>query len=218
METYSKEVLDGQNSYTSFLLKLYDAYVLSISAKFIWKCKTKTLLEQFKKYITPNHLDIGVGTGYFIDKCGLAKNHRIALMDLNTNALNHAATRIKRYHPEVYRQNILAPVEAPVQAFDSISMNYLLHCLPGKISEKSVAFDNIMPLLNKGGYVFGATVLSEGVNNSFMTRKFLNIYNKKGMFHNTKDSLKELNESLEKRFEKYSVFVEGSVGVFWAKK
>ena len=27
------------------------------------------MLEMYRKHLTANHLDIGVGTGYFIDRC-----------------------------------------------------------------------------------------------------------------------------------------------------
>src|SRR5206468_12623812 len=45
--------------------------------------------------------------------------------------------------------------------FDSISLTYLLHCLPGTINTTSAVFRHLKPLLNQSGVMFGTTLLSE---------------------------------------------------------
>lgn len=57
-------------------------------------------------------------------------------MDLHAKSLDFAAKRISRYSPETYRQDILEPVSIDIPEFDPGRINYLLHCLPGTITEK----------------------------------------------------------------------------------
>lgn len=96
----SKEVERGQDVYSKPVLSLYDFWVLGVSNKYIWKCPTDKLLAHFDENISSNHLDIGVGTGCFLDKCRFpSDNIRIALLDLNQNSLDKAGKRIKRYNP-----------------------------------------------------------------------------------------------------------------------
>ncbi len=43
---------------------------------------TRPFLTLYDQYVSANHLDIGVGTGYFLDHCRFpAANPRLALMD-----------------------------------------------------------------------------------------------------------------------------------------
>ena len=71
--------------------------------------------------VTANHLDVGVGTGYFLDRCYLpSQTPRVALMDLNSNTLEFTSRRIARYNPKTYRRNILDPINLNVEKFDSV--------------------------------------------------------------------------------------------------
>jgi len=54
------------NIYNFGFLSLYDLGILTLSCTFAWRCPTSTyLLPFFRKHMSRNHLDIGVGTGYF---------------------------------------------------------------------------------------------------------------------------------------------------------
>jgi hypothetical protein len=63
-------------------------------------------------------------------------------MDLNPAPLEVAAQRLRRYRPNTHRANALEPFGLPPGAFDSVGLNWLLHCLPGDIATKSVVFDH----------------------------------------------------------------------------
>jgi hypothetical protein len=78
-------------------------------------------------------------------------------------------------------------------------MNYLLHCLPGTISEKAIAFDHLLPLLNPGGVVFGSTILRVGVELGSLARAFLDFYNRTGVINNAGDTLADLEACLRSR-------------------
>lgn len=214
----SEKVLAGQAVYSRSVLSVYDWWVLGISNSFIWKCPSSLILALFNQHVSGNHLDVGVGTGYFLDRCQFPQTHpRLALMDLNANSLKAAADRINRYQPETYQQDILSPIVQPIQPFDSISINYLLHCLPGSLESKSVVFDYLSPLLKANGTIFGATILQGNAPRSFVAKRLMKIYNKKGIFSNTQDTLEVLEEILKKRYTQYDIQVKECVALFWAK-
>ncbi len=221
----SKDVEAGQAIYTKPVLMIYDWWVLGFSNSFIWQHPTRHLVDLYQTYTTRNHLDIGVGTGYFLDKCELDKdelafNTRLALMDLNPNSLATAAKRLDRFQPETYQANILEPltesIAQPIPKFSSISANYLLHCLPGSIYDKSMVFNNIASLLQPRGHVFGATLLGKDQPMSGTARKLMEIYNRKGIFCNREDDEQGLQDVLNAYFEKVIINVHGCLAVFVA--
>lgn len=214
---HSDAIHAGQAVYTNSALSLYDLLMHGISNHLVWRCPTKLLRHHFRKHVTLNHLDVGVGTGYFLDHCLLEQKRRLALLDLNNNSLEKTAERIKRFKPEVYQANILAPLTLPCRQFDSISINYLFHCLPGSIHEKAAALDNLKKYLQPDGKIFGSTILSHGIDCNFAARKLMSIYNSKGIFSNTKDHLKGLRQELEQRFTNVEIEVKGCVAIFSAR-
>jgi hypothetical protein len=98
-----------------------------------------------------------------------------------------------------------------------VGLNYLLHCLPGTITTKSVVFKNLFPLLNPGGVIFGSTILNTGVKPSFIAQNFMNFYNRVQIFDNKNDSLEELKKIMSENFAEYSVKVMGCVALFWGR-
>ncbi len=219
MTEITKQEMTGHDVYTKLTLSVYDAWVLGITNSFIWKCPSYNLLELYNKHISSNHLDIGVGTGLFLDRCKFPViNPRIALMDINHDSLEVASQRIKRYNPEVYLRNVFEPIQFDSHTFDSIGMNYLLHCLPGTMQTKEAVFQHIKTLLNFGGVIFGSTVLGEGVERNVFAKSLMAIYNKKGIFSNKHDCVKDLKEILERHFSRTSVNVIGCVALFWGQK
>jgi hypothetical protein len=75
---------------------------------------------------------------------------------------------------------VLEPYQLDLGPFASIGLNYVLHCLPGDLVEKAVVSDNLKPFLAPGGGVFGASLLSEGVERSRAARTLMRISNKTG--------------------------------------
>ena len=205
----------GQAVYTKRTLVAYDVVVLGLSNRFIWKCPTRRLLAHYDRHVTENHLDVGVGTGYFLDRCRFpAPTPRLALMDLNPDALEFASQRLARYHPETYRRNVLEPISIGAKKFDSVGINYLLHCLPGSIESKSVAFDHLKALMNPNAVLFGSTLLQGGVPRSGPARRLMDTYNKRGIFSNQGDDLDGLKRALGRRFRNVSMEVAGCAALF----
>lgn len=208
----------GHTVYNRLTLSIYDWYVLGLSNRFIWKCPTERLVAHFDRHVTDNHMDVGVGTGYFLDKCRFpSASPRIGLLDLNPCSLSRSSRRIARYKPEIYWRNALEPIDLPGGGFDSISLNYLLHCLPGTMTEKAVVFDNLAQHLNPGGTLFGSTLLQGGVPRSLVARRLMDVYNRKRIFGNRDDDLDQLRGALEQRFAHSGIEIVGCAALFWAR-
>lgn len=209
----------GQAVYTKYGLTEYDK-VTSFCARFLWKCSWRRLVKLYNQNISGNHLDVAVGTGYFLDKCRFPTNNpRIALLDLNANSLEFTKTRIERYRPTTYQANILEPIPLEVDRFDSIGLNYLFHCVPGTLATKAtVVFENLKPLLKENGVLFGSTILGEGVKHNYLGKVVMEIYNSTGVFNNWQDKVSDLQDALEANFSSYSVKVVGCTAIFTARK
>lgn len=217
-EITAQQVEAGQAVYSKFVLAIYDLWVLQISNSFIWKCPSSRLLKLYNQHISANHLDIGVGSGFFLDSCVFPTNKpRLALIDLNPNSLEVTSRRVARYHPEIYRSNVLEAIEIDCPKFDSVGLNYLLHCLPGNLETKSVVFQNIKPLLNPSGIVFGSTLLGKGIKSNSFAKYLMNLYNSKEIFSNQNDSLEDLKTILQQNFSEFAVEVVGCAAIFWGR-
>ncbi len=214
----SKEVQEGQQAYTRWGLTYYRFFVLGFSNRLAWRCSTSRLLKMYDAYVSENHLDVGVGTGYYVANCRFPTGSpRLGLMDVNRNSLDYAAGAARRYEPEIHHCNVLETLPDGVQEFDSISMNYLLHCLPGSLGEKSVVFDNLAPLLTRDGVLFGSTVVQDSRHNA-IAKWLLKAYNERGHFHNSADTASGLERALRDRFDDVDVRRVGSVALFCARK
>lgn len=215
MAATSEQVEAGQAVYSKSTLGIYDWFVVGFSNRLIWKCPSAHILALYDRHVTANHLDVGVGTGYFLDRCRFPNDHpRLGLMDLNPNCLEAAAGRVARYRPEIHRANILDAIDCEIPRFDSISMTYLLHCLPGTIHSKSDVFRHLKPLLNPGGTLFGATLLSDGVERSWAAKRLMALYNSKGIFTNDRDDLQGLRSMLAEQFTTVHIDVVGCAALF----
>ncbi|MDP9317221.1 MAG: class I SAM-dependent methyltransferase [Chloroflexota bacterium] len=208
----------GARVYRRPVLAIYDQFVLGFSSSFIWQCPAQVISDWYNTYITGDHLDIGVGTGYFLDTCRFpTPAPRITLVDLNPSTLHAAGRRLNRYDPSACIANVLAPLPLHTERFDSIGLNYVLHCLPGTMETKGSIFAQLKPLLRPGGVLFGSTILGKGVKHTVGAHAFLHLYNQLKAFSNTDDSLTQLQRQLTSQFAESTVHVIGSVALFLAR-
>lgn len=209
----------GQAIYSRAFLKVYDFVAYDINSRFYWRCPRSRLVEHYDARLSARHLDIGVGDGRVLDECRFpVPAPEITLMDLNPNSLAAAAARISRYSPRTHRANVLAPWGLPSAAFDSVAMCHLLHCLPGRLSEKAtIAFGHARTALAPGGVLFGATILGKGVEFSLPARSTVAIANRLGVLSNLDDDREGLEAALAAGFSDYEVEIVGTVALFTAR-
>jgi SAM-dependent methyltransferase len=210
----------GAAVYSPLVLKLYDWWVLGLSNKFAWRCSTRTVLLPFyRKHMGKKHLDAGVGTGFYLAHAGLGPSHEITLLDMNENSLRAAAARIRFPNVKVMRENVMRPLpRSSGERNDSISLFYLLHCLPGTMEEKSVAVASLKQYLKRDGIFYGATILGNDADHNAFGRRLMKIYNRKGIFSNQADSIVSLQEMLERHFENVRIQQHYQVALFEARE
>lgn len=211
------KTLAGQAVYSPRLLGWYDFLVLTVSNRWIWRCPTARLLAWYDRHVSSRHLDVGVGTGYFLDHCRFPEaSPRITLADLNENCLAAAAARIRRYSPQTVKADVLRPFSPPDGPYRSIGVNYLLHCLPGDLSSKACVFDHLATHLAPGGVLFGSTLLSAVEAGGWAARRLAAFYNRRGIFSNAADRREDLLRALESRFRRVVIEPVGCVVLFAA--
>ena len=195
--------------------KIYDFGLYRFVSTYIWKYDSQKIIKSYKQNVSNNHLEIGVGTGYLIkNSIEPRESLTLTLMDLNESCLKKSAIELISYSPYQIKQNILEPFANTKNTYDSIGMNYVLHCVQGDFKSKGIVFDHVYSALSDGGVFFGATILTEGVNNSFSAKILIYILNMLCIFSNNKDSFKDFSDSLNKQFMNVEINKSGSV-VYW---
>ena len=216
----------GASHYTWANLYIYDFWVLCISSSFAWRCSTwNILIPFFKSHVGRQHLDIGVGTGYFPTKAG-DTIETLTLVDLNPNCLSMASRRIPQLKngTNTIIADALQPGMLPsslpqsLRSYDSISLMYLIHTLPGPPGNKLQIFCNVKPYLKEKGIVFGSTILGKDVYHNLFAMLLRWVYNRIGLFDNLADGKDELLKALTSEFEKVEVEVIGCVLLFVASQ
>ncbi|MFC5723495.1 class I SAM-dependent methyltransferase [Streptomyces gamaensis] len=207
----------AQQAYTPARLAVYDALVLGLFCSLVWRCPRRSMVRLYERAAGAAHLDIGPGTGYFLDRCRFpVPDPRITLLDLSAECLQASARRLARYRPRTCRANLLEPLPLPSGHFDSVAMNLVLHTVPGGWDAKGVVFGEVARVLRPGGTLFGTTVLAEGVRMNALTRRLLAEQHRRGNFQNQGDGPDGLARALREHFPVSRVVVRGSVAVFRA--
>jgi hypothetical protein len=202
--------------YTPLMLSIYDVLVHGLSNRFAWRCPTRRLVSLYCTGLSANHLEAGVGTGFFLDRAGGAELNRLVLLDINRHCLERAGRRLARFRPSLYQVNLLAPIKLDLAPFSSVGLTYVLHCLPGTMGEKLKVVDHLRPLMGKRAVLFGATILGRGMAPNRAARALLDLYNAKGVFNNREDDIASLSEGLKQRFDEVEIEREGCVALFRA--
>lgn len=212
----SPDVLTGQAIYSRNALNRHDLSVHFGMMPLVWRCPVKHVLGLYNASVGARHLEMGAGSGYLPANADFPVPHpRITLVDLNPNSLAHTAERLARYETVQVRANVLEPL--PVDGpYDSAGLNFLLHCVPGSIREKAAVLRNAAAVVKPGGVVFGSTILSTGVRVLPQARLLMRAFNKRGIFHNDRDSLDDLRRVLS-GLGSYKLVVRGCVALFRAR-
>jgi SAM-dependent methyltransferase len=211
-------IAHGQEAYTPCFLRIYDNVVLKTFCTLVWGCPPRVVRRLYNECVGNRHIDIGPGTGYFVDHCTFpTARPEITLLDLNVNCLKFSAARLARYRPAVCRANLMGALPLPRDHFDSAGMNNVLHAIPGGWDRKGVVFGHVAEILRPGGTLFGTTVLDQGIPVSRLARRMLRVQHEQGTtFQNQGDDLAGLERQLAKYFPQYQVRVRGATAIFTA--
>ena len=205
----------GQSEYTRLLLNLYDPLVLGPIARFVWRCPTTGLVERYRRHIRGRHLDVGPGTGYFLERSGLPAGNSVTILDPNRNVLRHCSRRLPQFDVTAAEADVLKPL--PVAGpFDSAALHLVIHCLPGPLSRKAAAVANVAAILAPTGVLFGASVLGNSGRHTWAARRMLGAFNRQGGFDNLADSEEGLREILSASFDHVELETIGSIAIFAA--
>ena len=205
----------GQSEYTPFFLKIYDPVILGFFTRVVWRCPTSVLVDRYRRHIRPPHLDVGPGTGYFLERAGLAAGTPVTLLDPNVTVLDHASRRLQALDITAVEADVLKPL--PLNGtFESAALHGVIHCLPGPLSRKAAAVANVAAVLAPTGVLFGASILGSSGPHTWLSRRILDANNRRGIFDNLGDSREGLGEILTASFDHVELATIGSMAIFAA--
>ena len=209
--------MDSIRIYTRASLRMYDTVVMGLLARHVWDCPPNLLVEHYRKHVTSNHADIGVGTGYCLDRCGFdSSNPRLVLIDLQPNCLEYAAARLARYQPRMLVRDVLQPMPNVSRRFDSVGLGGVLHCLPGEMRDKARAFDTLQALTHPGSKIFGYSLVMDAAKRRRRSDIVLHLLNRMRAVDNAGDRASDLARELTSRFAQCEVEQIGHMAFFSA--
>ncbi|MBI1352336.1 MAG: methyltransferase domain-containing protein [Actinomycetales bacterium] len=203
----------GQREYTPFFLRIYDPVILGFLAPAVWRCPASRLVDGYQRHVGSRHLDVGPGTGYFLDRAGLPDAHSVTLLDPNPNVLDYASRRLERLDITTVEADVCRALPLP-GTYDSAAMNGVLHCLPGPLSRKAEAVAHVAAVLAPSGVLFGSSILGRSAPHTRLGRSILRTNNRRGTFDNLDDTEEGLYEILDASFEAVSLESVGTMAVF----
>lgn len=217
----------GQLFFSLMNHRLYDAGLYRFVTGQIWRCPTQCLMDNYADNVSDNHLEIGVGSGYFLERTLCADIvRRLVISDLNRSCLAKSAARLELHEPQIRRHNILKPftslgASTPASIgprFTSVGMNYVLHCIPGSIVKNQCIFRHIHSVLEEGGIFFGATLLRHDPGGGVASWLLMRLLNSVGIFNNAHHTLGELRAVMQSLFSSVEISMVGDAAIFRAVK
>ena len=209
----------------TWMLAVYDWWVLGIVSTYAWACSVPQItLPWFRSNMRKGqHLDIGVGTGYYLAKTDLS-GVQVTLADLNQDSLDATKSRlvdegkVKAEETQCLLHDISRPLPSSCPRFNSMSLYYLLHCLPGPVPAKTAIFSHLKHNLTADGVMSGATILGNDVRHNLFGRIIMAIGKWNGMFDNQADNADDFDEALRKHFYDVETRVQGAIFLWKASK
>lgn len=226
-ESQSSPLPRGASAYSRFSLRGYDFLVHSLSNRFAWNCPTSALIAGIRANLTPNHLEIGIGTGKLLRKAIRGRSlERLVLADVNPECLAYAKKVLAPWHPQLWTFDLLElrnsggelPGGQGRSRFTSIGLNYVLHCLPCPLEDKlKIVVELVDRLLDSQGVLFGSVIFPDLQGNAF-SRWLMRFYNRKGIFGNEHDRASDFQTGLRKHGLDCQFETRGCVVLFTARR
>ena len=196
----------------------YDHIVNRINCLYAWKCSENYIINHYRSNISSYHLEIGPGTGYFLKRHNLRKNlsiQQLTLLDINENILDYSKKHLKNdydhdiqtLHYDIFSKKIPEHIK-----FNSVGINYVLHCIPGNLQHN---IDILINNLGNNGYnLFGATVICDPLYMNPIAEYELMLLNSLGIFNNRNDTYDQFNEYLINNNIRHNIVKRGYVTIF----
>ena len=205
-----------RSNFVSSSIKFYDYLVNDINCNYAWRCNKNNIFDLYRKNLESNHLEIGPGSGYFL----LPKHHNkkignLFLMDINYPILNHSHNNLKNHFPNVYpiKHNIFEN-SLKFLDFQSVGINYVLHCVPGRLENKMEKLINNLP---ENLTIFGSTVINDFNKQTNLSQVELMVLNKLGIFNNSNDYSNALIKFAKSNKLEFDTQIIGNVLIFKIK-
>ncbi|WP_331761177.1 class I SAM-dependent methyltransferase (plasmid) [Nocardia sp. NBC_01377] len=218
-EQFSSGELDGSRPYSPALLRIYDPWVLGLNNHLVWRCATTNIRDQYNQHVAGDHLDIGPGTGFFLQRASYPVDvPSIMLMDLSEHPLAMTTSRLRArgITAEAVRGSVLRPFPIPEgRRFRSVAASLLMHCVPGAWDSKGRAFAHVAAVTAPEGRFFGSTVLASP--STRLSRAVGGFFNERGAFHNADDDVEGLRHALDTAWSEVEVQVIGQVALWCAR-
>ncbi|MDJ0923275.1 MAG: methyltransferase domain-containing protein [Acidimicrobiia bacterium] len=207
----------GQADYTPTLLRLYDPIILGPITRYVWRCRADRLTELYRQHVRDRHLDVGPGTGYFLERSGFAPGNEVTIIDPNTNVLRYTSERLPDLDVTAIEADVCKPL--PVDGpFDSAALNLVIHCLPGPFERKARAVANVAAVLASDGVLFGSSIIGRTGSHNRVAKTLLRDYNRRRVFDNLDDSEEAIARMLTSSFDDVEVDTIGSIAIFAARR
>ena len=198
-------------------MRYYDHIVNNINCERVWRCSQQYTINHYRNNIASYHLEIGPGTGYFLENENLRKANsieKITLVDINSDILEYASenlqydySRISTVNCNLFKETLPTHIK-----FNSVGLNYVLHCVPGNLEDK---VDTLLHNLDHTDYnLFGATVICDPLHMNPIAEYELMLLNGLGIFHNNDDTYDGLVNYLEKNNIRHTSVKRGYVALF----
>lgn len=193
---------------------------MSVASDHLWGCPVDKILGLYSNYVSDDHLEAGVGTGYFLDHCAFpVPDPSLTLLDVSREAIDMSLQRLRRYRVSGLEASLLDPLPIREARFGSVGMNYVLHCIPGSLHDKmDTILKNLLPCMKEGGVLFGTTILGRGVHHNPVGGRIVASMQRHGIFRNQEDDMAGLEQALKRHVSDYSVELVGRTAMFIARK
>ena len=155
---------------------MYDVLVLGLSNRFAWRCPSGAMLERYDRHVGRRYVDLGVGTGWFLDRCRWpVERPEITLLDLNENSLSMAAQTSAAVRAADGAGERARSASARGRSF-RLRRSQLPAPLPTRTDRVKAATlaKNVCPYLAPGGVFFGSTILGRSVPQGRIGRRLMN--------------------------------------------
>lgn len=216
---YVLKLPKSATGYSHVMLELYDFLILKLSSMLIWRCRTSQLIELYRTHVSRQHLEVGVGTGYLLNRAVFPSHWvQLHILDCNPKVLQHAYYRLARYNPVLLLCNLMSDDWPALPKQQSIGMNYVWHALEGSLAERGQVFGKLAAQLSENGVLFGSSVIGVHDQMPKLSQRVSRHWLRVGLFNNREDRPDMLRAILSQHFFEVNVWQEGQVMLFIAKR